>query len=121
MDLQKIMVIGREIPQQLRVAFRKAVLTVIHIADGKTALLLAQREKFDAAILLSTGEEMDLAETVFNLRDIDKSIELLIVYDQAGARNSAVPTTMLASSVPNAATLSTSELTRHLKSLHRQS
>ena len=114
MTLEKIMVIGSEIPQSLNAIFRAATSRVTHIPDGKMAVSRAQHEMFDAAILISTGEEMDLAETVLNLRDISGSMELIIVSDRANTVKSAVPKETLASLVSNATVMTTRELEKHL-------
>jgi hypothetical protein len=114
MMFEKIMVIGSEIPQPLNVIFQAATSRVTKVPDGKVAVSRAQHEMFDAAILISTGEEMDLAETVFNLRDISGSMELIIVSDQTNTINSAVPKETLASLVSNATVMTTRELEQHL-------
>ncbi len=114
MGLEKIMVIGADIPHPLDDMFRSVVGNVTHVRDGKMAVLRAQREVFDAAILISTGEEMDLAETVFNLSDINHAMELIIVSDQAPTRDSAVPADTLAGLIPNAMVMSTRDLKKHL-------
>ncbi|HWO42764.1 MAG TPA: hypothetical protein VNO43_13270 [Candidatus Eisenbacteria bacterium] len=53
------------------------------VADGAAALSRARREVFDLAIIVSTGETMDLLETLFNLSDINGSMEIVIVMDHA--------------------------------------
>jgi hypothetical protein len=114
MMFEKIMVIGSEIPQSLDAIFRAATSRVTHIPDGNMAVSRAQHERFDAAIVISTGEEMDLAETVLNLRDISGSMKLIIVSDRANTVKSAVPYETLASLVSNATVMTTRELEKHL-------
>ena len=89
---EKIMVIGSEVPPSLSAIFQAATSKVTNVPDGKMAVSRAQHEMFDTAILISTGEEMDLAETVFNLRDISNSMRLIILSDQTSTIRSAVPT-----------------------------
>ncbi|HXV79129.1 MAG TPA: hypothetical protein VEG60_04565 [Candidatus Binatia bacterium] len=62
-----------------------------------------RREIFDAAVVVSTGHEMDLAETVFNLRDIRSSTEIVIVTDCADASRSIIGE--IAVTVPKTITL----------------
>ena len=52
-----------------------------HADDGESAVARAQREMFDAAVLMSTGEKMDLLETAFNLKDIRRSMPIFLSGD----------------------------------------
>ena len=82
MRIEKIMLVGSEIPHALMELLLDTGSRVTKLPSGKTAVSHAQREMFDAAIIVSTGEEMDLAETVFNLRDINSSMQMIIVSDR---------------------------------------
>ena len=113
MRLEKIMLVGAEIPDALMELLLDTGSRVTKLPSGKTAVSHAQREMFDAAIIVSTGEEMDLAETVFNLRDLNSSMQVIIVSDCADANEGAVPKEALAHFVPNAKVMTTQELKKH--------
>jgi DNA-binding NtrC family response regulator len=52
---------------------------VIWARDAKNAIAKVRSERFDLAVLVSTGVEMDITETLFNLRDIHHSMPIAVV------------------------------------------
>lgn len=77
----------------------KAAGAVTRVCEGTNAVSKARREFFDLTVLVSTGDEMDLAETVFNLRDLKDSMEIIIVADCSDASETTIGT--IAKTVPN--------------------
>jgi DNA-binding response OmpR family regulator len=64
-----------EIDEQLKTS----ACDVVEVSDGAAAVARIQRERFDAAVLVSTGETMDVLETAFNLKDIRQSLPIIVV------------------------------------------
>jgi len=52
---------------------------VIWVYDAKTAIAKARRERFNLTVLISTGKEMDVTETLLNLQDIRHSMPIVVV------------------------------------------
>jgi DNA-binding response OmpR family regulator len=74
---------------------------VIKVKDGEAAVARVEREIFDSAVLVATGKRMDLAETVFNLRDINRSMQIIIVDDEGGIDQGAIARQIARHFVPN--------------------
>jgi DNA-binding response OmpR family regulator len=49
--------------------------------DGRDAIDQAEHAVFDMAVLVSTGQVMDLMETYLNLRDIKPNMDIVILTD----------------------------------------
>src|ERR1041384_4173535 len=115
MGSQKVMVVGSEIPEPLNRILSKTNTKVRHVLDGTTAITCAHHEIFDAVVLISTGEEMDLAETIFNLSDISGAMELIILSDQTETVDSPIPKELLPEVVSSASIMTTQDLQNRFK------
>ena len=83
---------------------------VVKVGDGQAAVSRARRELFDAAVVVSTGKTMDLAETVFNLRDINGSMQIVIVAEALGINQRVIAEEIISPCVPNTKVVTIQEL-----------
>ena len=86
------------------------------VRDGDKALGTIRRKAFDTAILLSTGEQMDLVETILNLRDIKPSMPVVVLVDPASSEPNAAVQAIIANAIPEIAIFTVSEFKTHLDS-----
>jgi DNA-binding NtrC family response regulator len=86
---RKVMIVCCEVDGALESRFIRAGWAVIWVYDARTAITRVRRERFDLVVLLSTGDEMDIIETYFNLQDIRKTLPVVVVR-QAGGTATAV-------------------------------
>jgi hypothetical protein len=71
----KIMLVGCDNKQILERRFQAAGTHVVKVTDNEAAFDHARHEAFDATVLVSRGSLINVAETVFNLRDLNRSME----------------------------------------------
>jgi len=83
---------------------------VVKVGDGQAAVSRAQRELFDVAVVVSTGKTMDLAETIFNLSDINSSMQIVIVADALGINQRIIAEEIISPCVPNTKVVTIQEL-----------
>ena len=120
MRLGKLMLVGSKIPPPLLELLLDTGSRVTRIPSGKSAVSQAQREMFDAALIVSTGEEMDLAETVFNLSDINSAMQVILVSDRTKASEPEIPKDSLERVVPNTKVMTLQELRSYLSSKQKE-
>ena len=83
------------------------------VPDGNRALGAIRRKTFDTAILLSTGEQMDLVETILNLRDIKPSMPVIVLLDPASPDPNAAAQALIARAIPEIPILTLGEFQTH--------
>lgn len=111
-NLGKIMLVSSKPSQDVEKCLRTAGVEIVTVNDGEAAIIQAQHASFRMAVLVSTGKTMDLAETVFNLRDISLSMPILIVKERSKDQDSEAE--MIAHSSPNTRTVTVRDLAAYL-------
>ena len=111
-NLGKIMLVSSKPSQDVEKCLRTAGGEIVTVNDGEAAIIQAQHASFNLAVLVSTGQTMDLAETVFNLRDISSSMPILIVKERSKDQDSEAE--MIAHSSPNTRTVTVRDLAAYL-------
>jgi len=110
---KKALLVCSETCEEVENCLTGAGYVVTKANDGNRAVDRIRRETFDTAVLVSTGNEMDLAETVFNLSDIRNSLEIVIVTDCVDASRDVVGE--IVTTVPNTIALNLHGLEVRLK------
>jgi hypothetical protein len=82
----KILLVGLDYNQLVEKRFTNAGYEVVAIYDGAAAIERAREEPFTGAVVVSSGSLINMAETIFNLRDINSSIEIMLIVDRLGRR-----------------------------------
>ena len=80
----KIMLVGTDVNQILERRFMAAGCQVVKVNDDQAAIDHARRESLDATVLISKGSLIDIAETFFNLRDLNRSMEIIVLVNRRG-------------------------------------
>lgn len=83
------------------------------VRGGDEALRTIRHERFDTTILLSTGGQMDLVETILNLRDIRPSMPVIVLIDPASVEPNDAAQAIIAHAIPEVTFLSLSEFHKH--------
>ena len=78
-DSRRVMIVGSEVNEPLETRLVGDGWDVLWVYDAKSAIARVRRERFDLVVLISTGKEMDVMETYFNLADIRKTLPVVFV------------------------------------------
>ena len=77
-------------------------------------MLRAKHESIDSVLLVSTGKDMDAAETALNLSDIKPSLEIIIVVERQRSEQQAAQTDVIQHAIPQTRILTIEELSQYL-------
>jgi len=83
----RIMLFGADHNQTIEKRLHAVGCDIFRATDRNMALDLAQHHRLDAAVLFSDGSLLDVAETVFNLRDLNRSMKVIILLGRAKNSN----------------------------------
>ena len=83
----KIMLIGVDGNHVLERRFQAAGYDVLCACDRETALDIARHHAIDGALMLSQDSLLNVAETIFNLRDLCPAAKIIVLL-QHGAKTS---------------------------------
>ena len=86
-DSHRVMIVGSEVSEQLETQLVGDGWEVLWVYDATSAIATVRRERFDLVVLISTGKEMDVMETFFNLADIRKTLPVVFVRQAEGVDN----------------------------------
>lgn len=113
----KIMLVGLDHGQILEKRFRTAGFPVVRVNDGNEAIDHARHEPWDITVLVSNGSLISVAETIFNLRDLNRSMEIIILVDRLGGHVSRFLRQLLEHPIEGTRILTRRQLQRELHSL----
>ncbi|MGH7854435.1 MAG: hypothetical protein ACREP3_13405 [Candidatus Binatia bacterium] len=80
----KVMLVGFDNNRILEKRFLAAGYPVFAARDNEAAIFYARHEIFRTTVLVSRGSLINVAEAVFNLRDLNPSMEIIVLVDRLG-------------------------------------
>lgn len=116
-NLGKIMLVCSDAWAEVEECLLAVGHRVVKVRDGNFAVVRARREFFDTAVLVSTGKAIDLAETFFALRDINESMNIIIIADWRDAIWNDMAQTIGTSGFAKTCVLTITELQEQLASV----
>ena len=115
-ETRRILLVGSDADKDVQEQFIRADWHVVKTNAGAAAVAHAKHHSFSAAVLMSTGQEMDLAETALNLRDIQPSLEIIILVDRTPDKELEVQADAVLHAIPKSRILTKSDLKSYLAS-----
>ena len=116
---RRILLVCSNACDELEKALANAGCVVVIAREGGAALSQARAQLFHAAVLVSTGREMDLAATALNLRAVRASMPIVIAAGFAEAGETNRRREMIASLIPNTQLLSVTGFASFFSIEHR--
>lgn len=102
----RVLLVSAKPCNEVKESLLSAGCEIINANTGENAIFQVQHATFDVAVLVSTGKTMDMAETVFNLRDSRPSMPILILTADIDPKEAEI----IAHACPNARSLALNRL-----------
>jgi hypothetical protein len=80
----KVMLVGCDDKQILERRLQAAGRQVVKVSGNEEAFDHARHEVFDTAVVVSKGSLINVAETIFNLRDLNHFMDIIILVERRG-------------------------------------
>jgi len=113
----KIMLVGCDRNKLLEKRFLAAGCRVTKVSDNAAAIDQARHELFNLSVLVFRGSMINTAETVFNLRDVNPSMEIVVLVDRLGKQTSRFLRQLLEHPIRGTQILTRRQLQRRLHAL----
>jgi hypothetical protein len=114
---RKILLVGSDVCSEVEQELVHADCSVVKTNAGAAAVAFAKHRSFNAAVLMSTRGEMDLAETALTLMDVQPSLEIIILMDQTPNREDmTAQVAAVVRAIPKSRILTKSDLNTYLAS-----
>jgi len=75
----KIMLVGSDPKEILARRFKTAGFEVVKASDEREAMEQMRRGFFQSAVVVSAGSLLNVTETILNLRDLNRTMEIIIL------------------------------------------
>jgi hypothetical protein len=111
----KMILVGFDQSQILERRFKAAGYQVLTVTDVLMAIEHARREPLDTAVLVSTGSLINVADTALNLRDVNRSMEIIILVNRLGPHSNRFLRPLLEHPIERTRVLTRRQLQRELK------
>jgi CheY-like chemotaxis protein len=96
---EKTLLVSSAPCDEVEEVLRRQGCVITRVSDGNSAVQKASKQFFDAVVVISTGKDMDLIETVLNLRDVRWLMKIIMLADWADASGNSL--IRIATKVPN--------------------
>jgi 5S rRNA maturation endonuclease (ribonuclease M5) len=117
----RIMLVGSDPNQVLEKRFKAAGYQVLKANDNQSAIDYVRREALDTAVFVSQGSLINVAEAIFNLRDLNRTMEIIVLVDRLGRHPGRFLRQLLEHPIERTRILTRRQLQKQLQTFVQQS
>jgi hypothetical protein len=112
---RKVMLLGADRKHIVERRYQAAGCQVFCAADATAALDLARHQPLDTAVLLRQGSFLNIAEAVFNLRDLNQGLEIIVLIDRLAKNPSRFFRQLIENPIEKTQFMTRRQLQKHLQ------